>query len=58
MTELQKMYVKARVEGQKHRSAIRSISINTGIDEGSVSRALARAKREDDREAKRVRRSA
>lgn len=52
MTDLQKLYVKHRVEGKKHRAAIRQIAIDTGIDEGSVSRALARAKREDQRDAR------
>lgn len=52
MTDLQKLYLKARVEGQKHRAAIRSMSIETGIDEASIVRALARAKREDARDAK------
>lgn len=55
MTDLQKMYVELRVNrGIKHRDALLEISKITGIDEGSVSRALARAKREDEREVKRT----
>ena len=34
------------------------IAKETGIDEASVSRALARAKREDDRDAKKAKRAA
>jgi hypothetical protein len=54
MTELQKLYVKFRIEGAKHRAAIRQISAETGIDEATVSRCLARAKREDDRSKKKA----
>lgn len=54
MTDLQIMYNRARLEGNmKHRAALRHIARETGIDEGSISRALARANREDKRDRNR-----
>lgn len=54
-TDLQKMYLRARMTGDRklgHRAALRKMATDTGLDEGSVSRALARAQREDDRASK------
>lgn len=54
MTELQMLYLKARTELRcGHRRAIDEVSRATGIEPGSVARALARAKREDERDEKR-----
>ena len=55
MTELQKLYLAARA-GQKrgHRAALRHISRETGIDPDSVDRALRRARRTDQLEARRA----
>lgn len=54
MTEIQKLYLKARTELRcGHRRAIDEISRTTGIEPNSVARALARAKREDERDEKR-----
>jgi hypothetical protein len=53
MTDLQRLYTKARLELKLgHRSALAHVAAETGLDEGSVSRALARARREDERAAK------
>lgn len=57
MTSLQELYVKARVERKlKHRQAIDWVAGQTGIDSASVARALARAKREDERDERRAKR--
>jgi hypothetical protein len=54
MTDLQKLYLKARTELRcGHRGAIDEVARITSIDPGSVARALARAKREDERSEKR-----
>jgi hypothetical protein len=54
MTDLQKLYLKARTELHcGHRAAVDEVSRVTGIEPGSVARALARAKREDERAEKR-----
>lgn len=59
MTELQKLYTKARVElGLRHRSAVDHVARETGIDSASVARALARAKREDERDERKAKRAA
>lgn len=59
MTDLQKLYTTTRlVKNLKHRAALKSMAVDTGIDEGSISRALARANREDDRDARRARKAA
>lgn len=59
MTELQKAYMRERmVNGKGHKAAIRAIGVQTGLDEGTVQRALARAKREDAREEKKRKREA
>lgn len=58
MTELQKLYLQARAGNQRgHHAALRHISGLTGIDPGSVDRALKRARRSDiidEERAKRV----
>jgi len=55
MTELQAQYTKIRVEnpGLSHGAAVRRVARSTGLDADSVFRALARAKREDERDARR-----
>ena len=54
MTDLQKLYLKARAELRcGHRRGVDEVARVTGIDHGSVSRALARARREDERDEKR-----
>lgn len=59
MTDLQKLYFKARTElGLRHRAAIDAVSRETGIDPGSVARALARAKRTDERDQRQAKRDA
>jgi len=50
MTDLQLLYLNARARGKRHRAAIDNVSRETGIDSGSVARALARAKRADERD--------
>lgn len=55
MTELQKMYTEARVNGKRgHHAALRHVSRLTGIDPASIDRALKRARRTDVLEAKRA----
>lgn len=56
MTELQKMYAEARVNGggRGHHAALRLMSRKTGIDPASIDRALKRARRTDVLEAKRA----
>ncbi len=59
MTDLQKLYLKVRIEGDlSHGAAVRQVAGITGLDADSVFRALARAKAEDERARKRVRRVA
>lgn len=59
MTDLQKLYTTKRLtDNLKHRAAIRAVSRETGIDEGSVARALARADREQKRARKGPKRAA
>ena len=53
MTDLQKLYQIARVEHELgHKGALNFISDETGLDSETVARALARAKREDERSKK------
>lgn len=54
MTDLQGLYLKARTELHcGHRRAVDEVARITGIEPGSVARALARARREDERDEKR-----
>jgi hypothetical protein len=54
MTDLQKLYLKARTELRcGHGRAVDEVSRVTGIEPGSVARSLARARREDERAEKR-----
>ena len=54
MTDLQKLYLKARTELRcGHRAAIDEVARATSIEPGSVARTLARAKREDERAERR-----
>jgi hypothetical protein len=56
VTELQKLYLKARAELHcGHRKAIDVVAAATGIDPRSVGAALARARREDERDERRAR---
>lgn len=58
MTELQKKYAHERIVNKKgHKAAIRAVGVATGLDEGTVQRALARAKREDARDEKKRRKA-
>ena len=43
MTELQKLYLQARVSGMRHYQAIRDIVKQTGLDQDTIVRCLARA---------------
>jgi hypothetical protein len=59
MTELQKMYLEARVGNRRgHHGALRHIAAKTGIDEASVDRCLKRARRSDVIDAKRAKAAA
>jgi hypothetical protein len=58
MTDLQLLYLNARARGMRHRSAIDHVSRQTNIDSGSVARALARAKRTDERDERAAKREA
>lgn len=58
MTDLQLIYLNARAKGMKHRAAVDHVSRETGIDSGSVARALARAKRADERDERQRKREA
>lgn len=58
MTDLQLMYLNARAKGMRHRAALDHVSRETGIDPGSVGRALGRAKRTDERDARQAKREA
>jgi hypothetical protein len=54
VTDLQKLYLKARTELRcGHRRAIDEVARMTGLASKSVSDALARARREDERDEKR-----
>lgn len=58
MTDLQAMYLVARVEGDStHRKALRMMGKSTGLDEGTLTRALARARREDEKDARRAKKA-
>jgi hypothetical protein len=59
VTELQKMYAAARVNGKRgHHGALRAIARQTGIDEATVDRCLKRARRTDVLESKRAKKGA
>jgi transposase len=59
MTELQKMYAEARVNGRRgHHGALRAIARQTGIDEATVDRCLKRARRSDALDEKRAKTAA
>ena len=59
MTDLQKMYAAARVNGKRgHHAALRVIARETGIDEATVDRCLKRARRTDVLEARRAKKDA
>lgn len=58
MTDLQLLYLNARAKGMRHRAAIDHVSRQTGIDPGSVARALARAKRADERDERQAKKEA
>lgn len=58
MTDLQLIYLNARAKGMRHRSAIDHVSRETGIDSGTVARALGRAKRTDERDERQAKREA
>lgn len=58
MTDLQLLYAKARLEGSRtHGHAVRQVARWTGLDPDSVRRALARARREDERDEKKRQRT-
>jgi IS30 family transposase len=58
MTELQKLYTEARVNGRRgHYGTLRSIASQTGIDEATIDRCLKRARRADVLEAKRAKKA-
>lgn len=46
-TSMQLLYMKHRAEGNAHADAITKMSKSTGIDEETILRVLARAKRDD-----------
>lgn len=59
MTELQKLYMAARVNGKRgHHGALRAMARQTGIDEATIDRCLKRARRTDVLEAKSAKRAA
>lgn len=50
MTDLQKLYTKIRLtKGLKHRAAIKAMTEEVDLDEETIIRCLARAKRDDNR---------
>lgn len=54
MTELQKMYAEARVNGGRgHHAALRHIARAIGVDKDTVDRCLKRARRTDVLESRR-----
>jgi IS30 family transposase len=58
VTELQKMYAAARINGRRgHHGALRAIARQTGIDEATIDRCLKRARRADVLEAKRAKKA-
>lgn len=53
MTELQKAHMREMVVNKRgYKAAIRAVALDVGLDEGTVQRALSRAKREDIRDEK------
>jgi len=56
-TDLQLMYLDERMRGAGHHAALRAIAERTGIDKGSVDRALRRARQADERDARARRRA-
>ena len=58
MTDLQLIYLNARARGMRHRAAIDHVSRETGLDQGTVARCLARAKRADERDERQAKREA
>lgn len=59
MTELTKLYVKVRTELRcGHRRAVDELARQTGMDPQTIARALARARREDERDEKRRKKEA
>lgn len=59
MTDLQKMYAEARVNGggRGHHAALRYMSRKTGLDPATIDRCLKRARRTDVLEAKRAKKA-
>ena len=58
-TDLQMLYLKVRIEDElTHGAACRRVARLTGLDPDSVFRALARAKRENERDEKRKKKEA
>lgn len=57
-TDLQLMYANERMRGAGHHAALRAVAERTGIDKGSVDRALKRARQADERDSRTKRRSA
>lgn len=56
MTDLQKLYLAARAGRKRgHHGALRHLARQTGIDEGTIDRCLQRARRADERDARRAR---
>ena len=51
-TDLQLLYLQARVGGTKHYAALRAVARKTGLDEATVDRCLRRANRTDVRDSK------
>jgi IS30 family transposase len=55
VTDLQKLYLKARAGGKRgHHAALRHIARQVGLDEATIDRCLKRARRADVLEAKRA----
>lgn len=55
MTDLQKLYFKARQGGQRgHHAALRYVARQTGLDKDTVDRCLKRARRADVLDSKRA----
>jgi hypothetical protein len=49
MTELQKLYLAARANGQRgHHAALRAVAQQTGLDKDTIDRCLKRARREQE----------
>ena len=56
MTDLQKLYAEARVNGRRgHHAALRHVARQTNLDPETVDRCLRRARRTDEVEARKAR---